>query len=390
MKSSSEHRQLRVLQTTSEIEKLREAWESFNPARDADLDFFLFITDQMQALRPHVIAIYEQNKPIAILIARIEEQRLPVKFGYFDIQAPKMRMMQFIHNGLLGAVSEEIAHEFVTSIVKSLALGEAEVALFHSIPVDSPLSKFARNLPGRLCSDFIISPQIHRARRLPIEAGGFLAGLSQNERYQQRKRARKLQDQFPENAIQTFCNPEDVPQLVDAAESIARKSYQRRLGVGFSNTPMVRARLEFEARKGWLRGFILDLGGRPCAFWIGSIYRGCFVSDYLAFDPDYGQFSPGMYLTLSVLADFCNDKSGPVSNVDFGGGDAPYKERLGNVRWEEIAVCMFAPTVKGVSVNLFRTGMGLVNLLARRVLQGTGLWQRLKRWSRIKSGKRTA
>jgi hypothetical protein len=44
---------------------------------------------------------------------------------------------------------------------------------------------------------------------------------------------------------------------MEHAESIAEKSYQRGLGVGFANTPEVRKRLELESQKKWLRASIL-------------------------------------------------------------------------------------------------------------------------------------
>ena len=94
--------------------------------------------------------------------------------------------------------------------------------------------------------------------------------------------------------------------MSDIADQITGKSYQRGLGVGFVNDPQARERLRLKATKGWLRAYVLYLADCPCAFWMGDINRGIFGSDYLAFDPAFAKYSPGMYLILQVIEGFCN------------------------------------------------------------------------------------
>src|SRR5208283_3583735 len=112
---------------------------------------------------------------------------------------------------------------------------------------------------------------------------------------------------------------------------VAKKTYQRGLRVGFADSAGVRKRLELCARKGWLRAYLLYLGDRPVAFWIGTLCGETFLSEYMSYDPELRQFSPGMVLIMRVIEGFCNKANGDiVKELDFGPGHAEYKGVLGS------------------------------------------------------------
>jgi hypothetical protein len=370
-----------VLKSRPEIEVLREFWNSCNPCRDADLDFFLFIADIFQeAERPHVVVLYGGDAPVALLAARLEVGSVPVKLGYFVLPVPKLRILQIVHGGWLGDLSEANAKLLVGSIINSLAIGEADAALLHSPDFNSPLVRCAQRLPHWWCSDHAISPQARRVLDLFGSASLFLASFSKKERYQQRRRARILEQEKPDSRIESFRASADVERLMCDAETIAARSYQRGLGVGFSDTPVIRSRIQFEARQGWLRGYILYLEGRPCAFWIGSLRNQIFLSDFLAFDPAYTRYEPGTFLMLKVVEKLHDEASdGPVRLVDFGIGDAAYKKKLASRHWQQSAVYIFAPRMKAVFVNALRSCVGLMNGSAKRLLRLTPWLESVRR-----------
>lgn len=372
---------IEILRTHPEVEALREFWNACSPRRDADLDFFLFIVDiYREAERPHVVVLYERSVPRALLAARLEVGYVPVKLGYFALPVPKLRILQIVHGGWLGDVTEVNSKLLIGSILGSLAIGEADAASLHCPEIDSPLVRSARTLPYWWCTDRCVAPQARRVRDLSGSPGSFVSSLSQNERYQQRKRARNLAQAFRDCRIECFRSSTEIDRLVRDAETIAAKSYQRGLNVGFSETPIIRSRLEFEARKGWLRGYILYLDDQPCAFWIGSLRNQVFLSEYLSFDSTYGKYAPGMYLIMKVIENLNDEKSGePVRLIDFGIGDTSYKERLANRHWQESAVYIFAPRIKAVWVNVLRSSVGLMNRSAKHALRLTPWLAGIKR-----------
>jgi len=70
-----------------------------------------------------------------------------------------------------------------------------------------------------------------------------------------------------------------------------------------------------------------------------------------------------------------------VSAVDYGPGNAQYKELLSNQRWQDTSVYIFAPSIKGISLNLVRSFLAGIDQYAKKVLNSTRLLQRVKkRW----------
>jgi hypothetical protein len=240
--------------------------------------------------------------------------------------------------------------------------------------------KLAIQKPGRLRRDYAGASQTHFALALPPSVEGFYKGLSPKVRKNQKWQAKKLAGDFPNAVrIQCFKDPAEVDSLAEIADRITGKSYQRGLGVGFVNDAQARERLQLKAAKGWLRAYVLYLGESPCAFWMGDINEGIFGSDYLAFDPVFAKYSPGMYLILQVIEGFCNGTDGAVSGVDFATGRAQYKEILSSREWQEISVYIFAPSFKGLALNAVRTVAGGVDRGLKRLLVQTGLLQKIKK-----------
>ena len=68
---------IRVTRSISEVEALREPWMRRPGHRDSDIDFYLMIVQSYpEVSRPHVIALYCNDRPEAILIGRMEEKKL--------------------------------------------------------------------------------------------------------------------------------------------------------------------------------------------------------------------------------------------------------------------------------------------------------------------------
>ena len=123
--------------------------------------------------------------------------------------------------------------------------------------------------------------------------------------------------------------------------------------------------------------------GRTVAFWCGCTFGSSALFWWTGYDTDYQEFSPGLVASTRMIERLIADG---VTTVDFGGGDAPYKERLGNdSRWEE-SVCIYAPGFKGSLANGVRGLDAAVGNLSRTTLKG--LANRLKTpWRRVMARK---
>ena len=118
-------------------------------------------------------------------------------------------------------------------------------------------------------------------------------------------------------------------------------------------------------------------GERPCAFWMETL-TGTFGSDYLAYDAELGKYSPGMFV-MKVIEGFCEGNREGVTAVDFATGHAQYKQVLSNQEWWETSLYIFAPTIKGMSLNLVRSLIVGTDQRIKKMLARTNLLQKVKK-----------
>jgi hypothetical protein len=377
---------VRVARTIAEIEAIRGAWCAWNSSRDTDIDFCLEFVWSLEAFeRPHVMVLYRDGHPEAMLLGRIDRTKIAPKIGYLQLPGMRTRLLVFPSDGFLGNASPENSEVFVRCILDALRQGEADAALLQQVALDSPIFQEALRLPSAVCRDHAVTPVPHSVLNLAENTEDVWLGLSAGSRADVRRKKRKLVREFGSGAkIQCFRAPGELDGAIPQVELIANKTYQRALNVGFRDSEPIRRRLHFLAERGWLRMYLLTLKDEPAAFWIGCVYNGNFFSDYLGFDPKFGEHSPGTFLLGEVIDDLCH--SG-VGKLNFGAGEGRYKERFSNCHWKEASVYIFAPKLKGITLNAARTAVGLIENTVKKGLEATRLLPAVKRlWRARLSG----
>jgi len=380
---------VRIARSLAEVEEIRNVWSEWPSHRDSDIDFCLgFSWARTEVVRPHVIVIYRDGQPHALLVGRLEHTRIESKIGYLRLPGIPSRVLLFSYGGLLGDPSAENCHEITKSIMNTLREGEADVAVLDHPCVGSFLHDGTLLASRFATRDHLPKPALHHVMKLPKDIKDVYPALSGNHRADLKRKAKKLMADH-EGSVKVCCyrEPDELEAAIPQIEEIAKKTYQRGLGVGFHDNGEMRRRLHLCADKGWLRIYVLHLGETPCAFWIGTLYQGSFCSDYLAFDPRFGAYSPGTFLLMKVLEEFCGMG---VREVDFGFGEGRYKEQFGNSQSMEASVFVFAPRPKGVLLNAMRTSTGLAENLARKIVERTNLLPRIKKLWRSRLAKNTA
>jgi CelD/BcsL family acetyltransferase involved in cellulose biosynthesis len=366
---------VRVARTVSEVEGLRSIWVHFQHHPNSDIDHYLAVLRSGVGIRPHVMVAYRGNEPEAMLVGRLERRAVEFKVGYLRLPSPRVRSLTFIHGGVLGSLSPQGSEALTREITSLLRGGEAVVAYFNSLRTDSSLFqsiKHARGFPSR---DRFPKVHIHRAMAVPDTVDALYSKLSSKSRKNQRRQAKRLEQEHQDAVvIERFPGDLSFERMLADVEAIARKTYQRGLEVGFADTRDARIRLRAAADRGQLRTFVLYLGVRPVAFWMGTLHRASFYSDSMGYDPDCAEYSPGMYLIMKVIEGLaCRQHGDDVRLVDFGLGDAQYKQVLGDREWQEASFFLFVPTAPGAALNLLRTPIAALDHLLRRVAGRAGL-----------------
>jgi hypothetical protein len=371
---------VKVLRSVADLEAIRQVWESWPGNRDSHRESFLkFIGSNPATVRPHVVVVEREGHPEAILVGRIDQSHIRSRVGYFGLKLPA-RIIYFVYGALRGTASAENCELLVRSVMQSLSAKEADVAYMNFLREDSDLFRLSIETPGTMCRDYLRVRQPHFTILLPNSADDFYKGLSSNARWQAKSKQKKLHKEFAGDVkVRCFRELADLDGLIQDVEQIAKVSYQRGLGVGFIDSPEMREGLRLKAERGWLRGYVLYVAGKPRAFWVGDMNAGVFGSDYLAYDGELGKYSPGMCLILKVIEGFYEADGEKVTGIDFGTGHAQYKEVLSNQNYTEVSVRIFAPSAKGIGLNAFCSVVGGTDKAIKKVLASTNLLPRIKK-----------
>jgi hypothetical protein len=359
---------------------LRPAWERISWSRpDADIDqFSIAVRLGDGVIRPHVItATDEAGELEGILVTRLQQLELPAAFGYKVLYRPRLRVLVVAHGGITAPGGRAALLQLLRELDRALARGEADAVWFPSLPLGTPEFDAANGLGSAFRRERFGETREHRRLVLPESFEVFLASRSRKIRSGVRYAAKRLEERFgDELRIENLHDGGDVDRIALDLEAIASKTYQRGLGAGFSDSSERRALIELGLRRGWLRAYALYHSDRPIAFWHGWAYRRTYFSSSTGYDPAWSEHRVGIYLLMHVIADLCADPQ--VDVLDYGFGDATYKRQYGTDSFAERDVLVFAPSLRGVRVNLFRSAIVGSSAAAKRALAATGLTDRVK------------
>jgi hypothetical protein len=369
---------VRVLRSASELEEVRDVWQKLCTHPNSELDFFLaVIHSKPEILRPHVTVLTRDGVPEALLVGRIEDTVLQSKLGYLVLQRSRVRRLTIVYEGLLGDFSEANANVMARALTNALADSEAEVVWFNSLRSDSALVAAATEVAGRFFNDYFVDSRPHWRARLAPSYGEFFRGLSSNTRHNLKRYSSRLLKAFPSDLeVRCFCSPDELDRILADTEQVASKTYHRGLGVGFIHNAETRRLTSFALANGRFRAYILYIAGRPCAFWNGVRYGNSFFTGTTGNDPAYREHRLGTFLLTKVFEDLC--QSG-LDYVDFGFGDAQYKQDFCGDNWDETSFYLFAPSIRGILLNCMRTPILAADRLGRAIVARAALSNKIKR-----------
>ena len=93
--SSAPAIEIRVARTIAEVEAIREIWSAWNFSRDTDLDFCLEFVWSLEGFeRPHVIMLYRNGIPDAMLLGRVDRVKMAPRLGYLQLPGMSARLLR--------------------------------------------------------------------------------------------------------------------------------------------------------------------------------------------------------------------------------------------------------------------------------------------------------
>ena len=366
-----------VIKDARDLEKIREDWVRLQWHPNADIDCFMnFIKIQKSVKMPYVLLVYENGAIESMLVGRIEDTKLSFNVGYKSVFEDNVRMLAVNYGGVLGKQSPQISELLIAELVKSLSDGDADIVFMNALRVDSDIYRLARTLPRTISRDRLENRSTHWKMACPENLDLFLKRMSQKHRYWIRRVTKLLEKEYSGKVEYKYLHEQkDIERLCEDAESIAKNTYQRGLGVGFRDGELTRQTLNLLATKRMLRSYFLYVNEKPCAYWIGTRYGNVFHLDYTAYDPAFQKNEPGTVLFMKMIDDLCRLN---VKEIDFGFGDALYKNRYGDESWEESSVYIFSPKWKGAKLNVYWTLTGKIHQYSKDMAKKAQILQKIK------------
>ena len=353
-KSLPEGWTITTIQSFEEIEHIRPVWEKMQRAQpfavpDGDIDRYLSVLSPIKnTTQPHIIILSYNGHPEAMMIGQIGTRRIECRIGYLTLFKPSLRWLSIVYGGILGRQDSETCTLLVEELIRTLKKGEADVVMFNHLPTDSNMYYVMRGRASVLSRNFFPKLDIHWRMSVPENMDVFYEKFSPKHRRNIKRCIRKLEREHRVQ-VKNYRHPDELDEAITFAAKISSRTYQHGLGCGFMDDASTRSRLTTAAHKGWLHMYILFIDDVPCAFQVGLQYEKTYFWEQTGYKPEWKQLSIGSTLFIKVLEGFCNHSQ--VASIDFGFGDAEYKQWYGNNHWPEATVSLFAPRFYPILVN---------------------------------------
>lgn len=367
-----------VVSSADQFDEIRADWLGMAGNPTVDPDFCRLLAEsRSEIIRPHIVVVREGGKIVGLLAGRVEGVTVNFRVGYRRLFGIRARSLTLPYGGVMGSEREDVYRVLLAHIMNRLKAGEFDLADLDNLRIDSSLQRCVKRFVPWYCRAHFQVGRPHWTMALPGTGEEIEKNMSKKHRYWIRRVRKRLLERFPDD-VEFSCieHADDISALAAQIESIACTTYQRGIGVGFVNDEEHRRRLNLWSARRLMRVFLLRVQGRPVAFCLGTRLHETFFLSHTAFVPDMGEFEPGTLIFLHMLDGLCREG---VKSLDFGLGDAFYKQRFGTGHWEESIVCVFSPHLRGLLLNLTDSTSRLLNFAGRRILYRLGSLKKLKK-----------
>lgn len=357
-----------------EIEVLRPVWQQMqdaepSPKPNADIDRYLSVIEASGGeYKPHVMLFRQDDRPVAMVIARSEDHQLSLKLGYRTLLRPRLKCINVVYGGVLGQPEDDFCSIIISELGRQLKSRRFDMVCLNHLDMGSAFYQAVRKAPGFFTRDYFPTMGKHWRMSMPGDIDQFYKACSRGHRGSLRRGLRKFEQEYPDpNNFVKYTSENEVPGFVRMAAEVSAKTYQHAIGAGLVNDEQTITRIRTAARLGWFDGGLLFAGDKPCAFQLGLRYKEVYFLVSLGFDPDLHVLRVGTNLFLKILESLCEDPS--ITTFDFYFGDAEYKQRYGTTHWPEACTYIFAPRPYPAFINALHNIIAAANAALAYILK---------------------
>jgi hypothetical protein len=309
-----------------------------------------------------------------LIAGRRLSREIQLRLGYFRFGTVRVPAWSISYRGIMAQTDPRLHQAMAQALHGELANPGIRLIYTNALPLTDPIYRLLVSLPGPGRMSLAFPAEPHMMIRFEKNLEQTIARLGASVRSQIRRTVKK--NRQTGYTMRVYASPGEVESYFTDAESVARKTYQRALRVGFTVSPLHRRQANLAAQKGWFRGYILYDGGRPIAFEEDYTYGHHCFNPYVGYDPAYRSSNPGTLLTIKAWEDLISHTETRV--YDFGLGDGVYKRRLADVCLDERELMLFRRTW---SNHLLRVVLAInfaLNQNLRHLLDYLGIYTKIK------------
>jgi hypothetical protein len=210
---------------------------------------------------------------------------------------------------------------------------------------------------------------------------GYLDKFSAKSRATLRRKIRKFEEYSGGEIDWRIFQPETMVEFQRLAYPLSERTYQARLlGSGLPAFERFRTIL---TECGDARGYVLKHQGKTIAYIFCPVYDGNLHYEYVGYDSDYQQWSPGTVLQYLVLQSLFAE--GKFRIFDFTEGKGAQKQFFGSQSVLCADIHYFKKTARNLLLVSLHSGLATASAATVRLLDRLGLKTRIKRLIRSKA-----
>lgn len=263
---------IKVIDNKEDLEEVRGFWEKIQWHPYTEIDYYLkFSNLEENFVKPHLIVLSTNGQPSTLMVGNVLNSQINWKIGYKTIWNSKARCLEIVYGGILGSPSYPDCLLLVKELIQCLIREKIDIVFLNHLRIDSPIYRIAKKLPNTFCRDQFTFENPHRRLFLPNSFEQFYQQRSRNTKENIRKYRNRITKQFGDDlSIKCYTDKDEIDRIMRDIESIAVKTYQRGLGVGFFNNQDTRRKWIYAADQNWLRAYVLYIKDSPCAFCVAA------------------------------------------------------------------------------------------------------------------------
>ncbi|MFT5200725.1 MAG: CelD/BcsL family acetyltransferase involved in cellulose biosynthesis [Candidatus Aldehydirespiratoraceae bacterium] len=356
-------------------DELRATWRALAAATtDAGYlsqpEWYEGVLASLPSAQPLLITAWVGDICTALIGARVDKVTVPMRIGYRQVVPLKPTTLQIMEGALLGDLDQPTA--LLAALDHAAVDAGAHLITFPRLEISHPLAVAVRGerWPWRRTPE---PGNVHH--RSNIDEGGYdaLMAGSKSTRKRVRKYARTLERDH-EVSLDVYDSADRFDAFIAEAMPIAETSYQYALGSSLG-TPGEVDRLRRAADLGWFRGYLLRVDGEAWTFDYGIHHGDIFTAIATAYRQEHAKKRPGN-IALAAWIDDLGDIG--VNELDWGPGDAEYKQSLSSRVTDERAFVLYQRTAWGSALAVLAATIDVIDRLGRWIASQAGGLQKVK------------